>query len=154
MLERVRIAAVDLVFRCSEGIPRQINNLCDNALLTGFAAGAETVGRDIVEEVADTFDLLPNAQRGRQAGEERADAARIFNAAGRSELWAAGAGLADEQGRPQTNVAGAAQVRHEQEVERELEGESAGEGAEDEEAMTDADELSRAFSRWDSKGDS
>ena len=146
-------SAVDFIFRCSEGIPRQINNLCDNALLTGFAAGAETVGRDIVEEVADTFDLLPNAQRGRQAGEERADAARIFNAAGRSELWAAGAGLADESGRPQTNVAGAAQVRHEQEVERELEGESAGEGAEDEEATLDADELSRAFSRWDSKGD-
>ena len=143
-------SAVDFIFRCSEGIPRQINNLCDNALLTGFAAGAEMVGRDIVEEVADTFDLLPNAQRGRQAGEERADAARIFNAAGRSELWAAGAGLADERGRPQTNVAGATQVRHEQEVERELEGE----GAEDKEATTDADELSRAFSRWDSKGDS
>src|SRR5437764_2697299 len=142
--------AVDFIFRCSEGIPRQINNLCDNALLAGFAAESVAITRDIVEEVADTFDLLPNAQRGRQAGEERADAARIFNAAGRSELWAAGAGLADERGRPQTNVAGATQVRHEQEVERELEGE----GAEDKEATTDADELSRAFSRWDSKGDS
>src|SRR5690349_7349789 len=59
-------AAVDLVFRCSEGIPLQINNICDNALLAGFAAGATNVGRDIVEEVAETFDLLPNAQRGRQ----------------------------------------------------------------------------------------
>src|SRR3712207_7757189 len=46
---------------CSEGIPRQINNLCDNALLAGYAAGAETIGRAIVEEVAETFDMLPGA---------------------------------------------------------------------------------------------
>src|SRR5919199_2825487 len=85
--------AVDLIFRCSEGIPRQINNLCDNSMLAGFAAGAEHIGRRIFDGVAETFDLLPNAQRGRQSGEERADAARIFNAAGRSELWAAGAAL-------------------------------------------------------------
>ena len=91
-------AAVDLIFRCSEGIPRQINNLCDNSLLSGFAAGAETIGRDTVEEVAETFDLLPGAQRGRQSGEERAGAARIFTAAGRSELWAAEAGRAERAG--------------------------------------------------------
>src|ERR687885_855162 len=134
-------AAVDLVFRCSEGIPRQINNICDNALLAGFAAGAETVGREIVEEVAETFDLLPNAQRGRQAGEERAASARVFTPAGRTELWAAGASASDESAKPQTNVAAAAQVRHEQEVERELEGE----GAQEDAATPDANELSRAF---------
>jgi general secretion pathway protein A len=143
--------AVDLIFRCSEGIPRQINNICDNALLAGFAAGAEVVGRDFVEEVADTFDLLPNAQRGRQTGEERAGAARIFTAAGRSELWAAGASAAEERGRTQQQqrpgVGRAAQVSHEQEVERELEGEG---GA----AAPDADEVGRAFRSWDSKGDS
>ena len=130
-----RPAAVDFIFRCSEGIPRQINNLCDNALLAGFAAGAETIGRDIVEEVAETFDLLPNAQRGRQSGEERAAAARIFTAAGRAELWAAEAGSAERAGRAdeqQPNVVGrAAQVSHEREVERELEGGAAGEAAPD-----------------------
>ena len=31
--------AIDYIFRCSEGIPRNINNLCDNALLAGYAAG-------------------------------------------------------------------------------------------------------------------
>jgi len=144
--------AVDLVFRCSEGIPRQINNLCDNALLAGFAAGAAVVGRDIIEEVAETFDLLPSAQRGRQSGEERADAARIFNAAGRSELWAAGAGLSDEGGRAQqAGVGRAEQVRHEQEIERELEdGEAKAEG----EDTPGVEDLSRAFRRWDGKGDS
>ena len=139
--------AVDLVFRCSEGIPRQINNICDNALLAGFAAGAETVGRETVEEVAETFDLLPGAQRGRQGGEERAGAARIFTAAGRSELWAAEASAEREGGgAPAATVVGrAAQVSHEREVERELEGAAS--------ETPDADELSRAFRSWDSKGD-
>ncbi|HEX8475817.1 MAG TPA: AAA family ATPase [Pyrinomonadaceae bacterium] len=83
--------AIDYIFRCSEGIPRQINNLCDNALLAGFAAGAETISRAIIEEVAATFDMLPNSGRGRQLGEEREAPARIFTATGRAELWAAGA---------------------------------------------------------------
>jgi general secretion pathway protein A len=143
-------AAVDLIFRCSEGIPRQINNICDNSLLIGFAAGAELIARDIVEEVAETFDLLPNAHRGRQTGEERAPSARIFDIAGRSELWAAGAQVSGGSGQAQTSVAGAAQMQHEQEIERELE------NAEGEDAVEapDADELSRAFNRWDEKGDS
>jgi general secretion pathway protein A len=84
--------AVDYIFRCSEGIPRQINNLCDNAMLTGFSAGEASIGRAIIEEVADTFDMLPRGDRGRQSGEEREAPARIFSAAGRAELWAAGTG--------------------------------------------------------------
>ncbi len=84
--------ALDYIFRCSEGIPRNINNLCDNALLTGFAAGAPVISRAIIEEVADTFDMLPRSERGRQSGEEREAPAHIFNAAGRAELWAAGTG--------------------------------------------------------------
>ena len=84
--------AIDYIFRCSEGIPRQINNLCDNALLTGFSAGEEVIGRAIIEEVADQFDMLPRTDRGRQMGEEREAPARIFTAAGRAELWAAGTG--------------------------------------------------------------
>jgi general secretion pathway protein A len=84
--------AIDYIFRCSEGIPRQINNLCDNSLLTGFSAGEEVIGRAIIEEVADQFDMLPRTDRGRQLGEEREAPARIFTAAGRAELWAAGTG--------------------------------------------------------------
>jgi general secretion pathway protein A len=85
--------AIDYIFRCSEGIPRQINNLCDNAMLSGYAAGEEVIGRSIIEEVADNFDMLPKGDRGRQMGEEREAPARIFTAAGRAELWAAGAGV-------------------------------------------------------------
>jgi general secretion pathway protein A len=83
--------AIDYIFRCSEGIPRNINNLCDNALLAGFAAAQPVIGRAIIEEVAETFDMLPRTDRGVQTnGEEREAPARIFNAAGRAELWSAG----------------------------------------------------------------
>jgi general secretion pathway protein A len=84
--------AVDYIYRCTEGIPRNINNLCDNALLAGYAAGEVTVGRSIIEEVAESFDMLPRLDRGLQTGEENELPARIFSAAGRAELWAAGEG--------------------------------------------------------------
>lgn len=86
------LEAIDYIYRCTEGIPRNINNLCDNALLAGFAAGELNIGRSIIEEVAEGFDMLPRPDRGLQAGEERELAARIFSAAGRAELWAAGNG--------------------------------------------------------------
>lgn len=82
--------ALDYIFRCSEGIPRQINNLCDNALLTGFAANEPVIGRAIIEQVAEIFDMLPRSNHSRMMGEEPEGQARIFSAAGRAELWAAG----------------------------------------------------------------
>ena len=87
--------AVDYIYRCTEGIPRNINNLCDNALLAGYAAGEPTIGRSIIEEVAESFDMLPRPDRGMQSGEEKELAARISSAAGRAELWAAGNGNGD-----------------------------------------------------------
>jgi len=88
--------AVDYIFRCSDGIPRNINNLCDNALLAGYAAGDATIGRSFIEDVAETFDMLPRSDRGRgQTGEEREAPARIFTNAGRAELWNAGKGDTD-----------------------------------------------------------
>lgn len=49
--------AVTLISRVSEGVPRVINNLCDNALLYGFASGAKVIGGEIVREVIDALDL-------------------------------------------------------------------------------------------------
>jgi general secretion pathway protein A len=91
--------AVDYIFRCSEGIPRNINNLCDNALLNGFAAGEQMISRAAVQEVAETFDVLPRVQKI----EEHEAPARIFQAAGRAELWAAGHGDANGKGNGQAN---------------------------------------------------
>lgn len=131
--------AIDCIFRCSAGIPRQVNNLCDNAMLAGYAAGEHTIGRAVIEEVADTFDMLPAAvpaARGQQLGEEReaAPPARIFNATGRAELWAAGSGThtaaLDEAPSAETDEA-------------------------DEEvaARSDVSDIGTAFRRWDAIGD-
>jgi general secretion pathway protein A len=87
--------AIDYIFRCSEGIPRSINNICDNALLAGFAAGEITIGPSIIEDIADTFDMLPRSDCGVQPGGERAAPARIFSSAGESEFWAAGTSAAE-----------------------------------------------------------
>jgi len=84
--------AVDYIFRCSEGIPRNINNICDNALLNGFAAGAAVVSRAMIEEIAGTFDMLPRLDRQPLNVLEHEAPARIFNSAGRAELWSAGEG--------------------------------------------------------------
>jgi general secretion pathway protein A len=83
--------AVDYIFRCSAGIPRNINNLCDNALLNGFASGVTVISRGIIEQVAKTFDLLPRNESGPGSSVPPAETnARIFNSSARAELWAAG----------------------------------------------------------------
>ena len=81
--------AIDLIFQCSEGIPRQINNLCDNALLASYAAGEPIVGRQIIEEVADNLDLLP--QKESVLADEKllgnVNQPRVLRSEAREELW-------------------------------------------------------------------
>jgi general secretion pathway protein A len=84
--------AVDYIYRCTEGIPRNINNICDNALLSGYAAGASTIDQAIIEEVAENLDMLPRFEKGMQSGLENELNAKIFNAAGRAEMWSVGNG--------------------------------------------------------------
>lgn len=88
-------AAVDYIFRCSEGVPRNINNLCDNALLAGYAAGESVISRAIIEEVAETFDMLPRSTSGVATAEERARPAGSF-ASSRAELWSSGSNAETE----------------------------------------------------------
>ncbi|HWP44191.1 MAG TPA: AAA family ATPase [Blastocatellia bacterium] len=60
--ERVDIfdtQATDLISLASAGIPRVINNICDNALLEGYADGLETITRDVIEHVLDRLDIAP-----------------------------------------------------------------------------------------------
>jgi type II secretory pathway predicted ATPase ExeA len=49
--------AVTLIHEYSRGIPRVINVMCDNALISGFALKRQPVDRDIVDEVCRDFDL-------------------------------------------------------------------------------------------------
>jgi general secretion pathway protein A len=51
------LGAVELIHALSHGVPRTINVICDNALLTGFAADQRPIDRDIVLEVCRDLDL-------------------------------------------------------------------------------------------------
>jgi general secretion pathway protein A len=86
-------AAIDYIFRCSAGIPRSINNLCDNALLAGYAAGEMEISAAIIGDVAETFDMLPGVDHGGRMAEETEAPGRIFTAAGRADLWEAAAAV-------------------------------------------------------------
>lgn len=81
--------AIDYIFQCSEGIPRQINNLCDNSMLSAYAAGEQIIGRQIIEEVADNLDLLPQQEEiiSKQQQVEKVRSARVLTPEAREELW-------------------------------------------------------------------
>jgi general secretion pathway protein A len=143
-------AAIDFIYRCSEGIPRQINNLCDNALLAGFAAGEPYVTRALVEEVADTFDMLPRASAsGLPDAEEREPAARIFGERGQAELGAAGGGQPTQAGRAEEARAGNGSSQHADGSLRPGEDD----GQEARPAPLDVSDIGAAFRRWDAMGE-
>ncbi len=61
--------AVMEVFLGSKGIPRTINVICDNALISGFAAQVKPVPSEIVTDVCRDFDLVVDpATSGHQSG--------------------------------------------------------------------------------------
>jgi general secretion pathway protein A len=147
--------AIDYIFRCAAGIPRQINNLCDNALLTGYAAGLQTISRAVIEEVADTFDMLPDARRNsssisRLPDEERDIPARIFNAQGRAELWSAGSAQASAVDEAIASSHTNSSVGMGEEVDEDELAETPSTAAV---PSPDANDIGAAFRRWDVMGD-
>jgi general secretion pathway protein A len=51
--------AVELIAKCSEGIPRNINNLCFNALSLGCALKRKVIDSDVIREVIVDLDIKP-----------------------------------------------------------------------------------------------
>ena len=49
--------AIAAIFRYSNGFPRLINTICENALLSGYARKAAVIPADIIEEVAHDLRL-------------------------------------------------------------------------------------------------
>ena len=49
--------SIDLITSCSKGIPRMINGICDNALLSAYSDGRTTINRDDILEVLRDLDL-------------------------------------------------------------------------------------------------
>ena len=63
-------AAMDRVFDHTHGVPRLINGLCDLALLTGYVQEVQSIGSDIVNEVAGELPALTDRPAsGRQSDE-------------------------------------------------------------------------------------
>ena len=50
--------ALNEIYRYSKGIPRLINIVCDNALLTGFATDQKVIGNKIIREVIGNLEGL------------------------------------------------------------------------------------------------
>ncbi len=81
--------AVDFIFQCSEGIPRQINNICDNAMLAAYSAGEQVIGRQIIESVAANLDMLPrNDSLATSEKVLETPDSRVMRPETRDELWA------------------------------------------------------------------
>lgn len=80
--------AVDFIFQCSEGIPRNINNLCDNAMLAAYSDGEEVIGRKIAEEVAGNLDMLPrNDSVNLSDFAPRSPGGRVLRPTTADDLW-------------------------------------------------------------------
>ena len=56
--------ATSAIFRHSNGFPRLINTICENALLSGYARRAAVIPPEVVEEVAQDLRLGVVATRG------------------------------------------------------------------------------------------
>jgi hypothetical protein len=76
--------ALESIQMYSTGIPRLINNICDNALLEGMLSKSDLIGRAIIEKVADELglaraskDLLQEIESQRSSQDAAASGASI-----------------------------------------------------------------------------
>jgi len=58
--------ALHRIYKYSKGIPRLINIVCDNALLTGYATDQKVIGKSIVREVINHLDGVSLQKKGRR----------------------------------------------------------------------------------------
>lgn len=57
-------ACIQQIYEYTNGIPRLVNTLCDNALRTGFAIQSPHITIPIIREAASDLDLRPGSSRG------------------------------------------------------------------------------------------
>jgi general secretion pathway protein A len=80
--------SIELIYQYSAGIPRQVNNLCDNALLAAYSMGKKKISRAIVEEVAENLDMVPDRSALISAMEaaDQAPMSNVLTSEARQEL--------------------------------------------------------------------
>ena len=54
--------ALERIYSYSGGIPRVVNVLCDNALLSGYALGRKEINAKIIRDVAEDLNIIKNAE--------------------------------------------------------------------------------------------
>lgn len=69
--------ALDKIYEVSRGIPRVINQLCDNALLAAYAAGRQSVEADVIEQVIDQEGLVESDASPDESAIDAETASRI-----------------------------------------------------------------------------
>jgi general secretion pathway protein A len=72
--------AIEAVFRHSQGIPRLVNTVCENALLVGYAKHAATITSEIIDGVARALRL------GVVAAESKSDGGQLSKEQEQKEL--------------------------------------------------------------------
>jgi general secretion pathway protein A len=84
------------VYRHSRGIPRLINTVCENALITAFARQVQVVTPDVIEEVAADFRLnvvrsapIIRQDRGPQSQPPQSPIPQAAAHEGNEEVWQA-----------------------------------------------------------------
>lgn len=55
-------STMDLIYGFSQGLPRAVNTLCDNALLSAYAAGHPTIDRSFLQTVIDEMMAVHDAE--------------------------------------------------------------------------------------------
>jgi len=58
---------IPAIFRCTKGIPRLVNSICDSALQTGFGLRSPQITSSIILEAARDLDLSPDDLTGHPA---------------------------------------------------------------------------------------
>jgi len=73
---------IAVVYRISRGIPRLINTICENALVSAYAEQLQSVPPEIIQEVASDFRLnvvaKPRAEEA--SGKDRKDETELWHA--------------------------------------------------------------------------
>jgi general secretion pathway protein A len=70
--------SVEIIFRLSQGIPRNINNLCFQALTIGFGTQRQKIDGEILREVVADLQLTPKASRPKQTQIPIPEPPRLF----------------------------------------------------------------------------
>ena len=108
--------ALMMIAEASAGVPRSINNICFNAMLTGYLRKRSILDAEIVKKVVSNLDLELLVRCSPQAAPDTKSCAQVMGAAGSGDITKLAHALAaalnaESHQTPESNAQGAAKVR-------------------------------------------